>query len=616
MWKRGIIEPKGKAKVFPATGDIRISGFWGKRIEINRKNSILSLYKLFLKYGEVDNFRIVAGEKEGEISRRLATDSNLYKWMEAVSYDLNNNPDKEKERHMDKLISLIGKAQEPSGYINTYYTGKLRKERFKNLVNSHELYCGGHLIQAAIAYYRATGKDNFLTIAIKWADYICKKFGPGKIGENDGHPEVEMALVELYRETGKSKYLELAGYLMSLPYKHLGNYSFLKFPEVLGHAVRMMYLCAGATDYYLETGDERYHKKLLSLWDDTVQKKVYITGGIGSRWRGETIGSPYELPNKRAYAESCASVALMMWAYRMFLSENRTEFMDLFETVLYNGVLSGVSLDGLSYFYVNPLASRGNEELHIRVPWYGCCCCPPNIQRMIASLPQYFYGVNRNGIFVNLYCESESYINIPSGNRVRIIQKTDYPFEGKIIVEVEPEKEEEFSLFLRIPDWTDRYSVIHNGKPVSCKEDGYLKINNVWKGKSTIEINIDIKPVLYRPHPEIESTKSCVAIKRGPLVYCLEGRDNPGINLFNCILGDTKLKEKREDKLLGGIYTVSGEVFTSDDILPLYGKYNTYPEIKYRKRVFKSIPYYAWANRGNSGMVVWIPMKMKGDRNL
>lgn len=609
MWQKGIVELKegSKARVFPAKGDINISGFWGRRIEINRKKSIPALYKLFLKYGEIDNFRIVTGEKKGEISRRLATDSNLYKWMEAVSYDLNNQPDKEKEKLIDSLTSTIGKAQEKSGYIDTFYTGERKKERFKNLIHSHELYCGGHLIQAAIAYHRATGKDNLLNIAVKWADYICEMFGKGKIEENDGHPEVEMALVELYRETGKEKYLKLAGYLMSLPYKILGNYPFLKFPEVTGHAVRMMYLCCGATDYYIETGDKRYHRQLLHLWEDTTQKKIYITGGIGSRYRGEAIGLPYELPNLRAYAESCAAIALMMWAYRMFLAEGKKEYMDTFETVLYNGFLSSVSLDGLHYFYINPLASRGE---HSRVPWYDCCCCPPNIQRMIASLPSHIYGISNEGVFINIYCESESYVNLTSGNKVNIVQKTGYPFEGKIKIDIIPDKKEQFSVFLRIPGWADGYRVKVNGIPVKDKKNGYIEINRLWETeKNTIEVELDIKPVLYSPHPEIENTKSCVAIKRGPLVYCLESTDNPDINLFNCKLTDKKLTDRKEENLLNGIYTVSGEVLTSNEKLPLYDREDRYPEIKYRKKNFKAIPYYAWANRGKSSMVVWLPMR-------
>ncbi|MCM8829884.1 MAG: glycoside hydrolase family 127 protein [Candidatus Omnitrophica bacterium] len=606
MWETGVIKPKenSKAKIFPATGNIKISGFLGKYIETNRKESISSLYDLFLKYGEIDNLRIVAGEKKGEVVRRLATDSNLYKWMEAVSYDINNQMDTEREKLLDSLISLIGKAQENSGYINTFYTGTYKKERFRNLATSHELYCGGHLIQAAIAYHRATGKDNFLKIAVKWADYICKRFGKGKIEENDGHPEVEMALVELYRETGKEKYLELTNYFMSLPYKHLGNYPFLKFPEVLGHAVRMMYLCAGATDYYIETGDERYYKKLLFLWQDTVEKKIYITGGIGSRYSGEAIGLPYELPNLRAYAESCANLAFMMWAYRMFLVEGSPEFMDVFETILYNGFLSGVSLNGKKYFYVNPLASKGE---HKRSPWYDCCCCPPNIQGMFTSLPSCFYGITREGIWINLYGASESHIKLFSGNQVKITQETEYPLEGRITIDIVPEKEEKFSLFLRIPGWADRYSIKLNGKIISCKDRGYIKIQRIWKPtKVRIELCFEVKPVLYRPHPEIESTKNCVAIKRGPVVYCLEQIDNQGINLFNCILTDDTLIEKKEDNFLGGVYTISGEVLTSDQKLPLYEKMSRYPEIKYKKRKFKAVPYYAWANRENKGMVIYL----------
>jgi uncharacterized protein len=606
--KKSVVHPteESAAKVFPVNiEDVRIKGFLGDRLRINRDISIPSLYKNFLKYGTVDNFKIASGEKTGDVTRRLATDSDLYKWMEAVSYDLQNEYRKERGNLIEGLISTIVKTQERSGYIDTFYTGGYRKQRFKNLGSSHELYCGGHLIQAAVAHYRATGKDNFLNIAVRWADLICRRFGRGRIEENDGHPEVEMALVELYRVTGRKKYLHLAEFLMSMPYKILGGYSFLEFPEITGHAVRMMYLCSGAADYYTETGDGRYLEKLLALWDDMANRKVYITGGVGSRYAGEAFGLPYELPNLRAYAESCAAVASMMWNYRMFLITGKAGFMNLFENTLYNGFLSGVSLNGREYFYKNPLASRGE---HQRSPWYTTTCCPPNIQRMLASLPGYFYGVNKEGIWVSLYGESEGSLRLFSGSRVRVVQNTDYPREGRVSIDISLEKPEEFSLFLRIPEWADRCVIRFNGRRFMPEPGRYFEIRHLWgREKVRVEVNFELKIVLYRAHPDIESTKGSVAIKRGPVLYCLEGIDNPDINLFNCRVGKAKLRERFEPEMLGGVYTISGEVEGADSsTLPLYEKKNGYPDIRYKKKRFKAIPYHTWANRGRSQMVVWL----------
>jgi uncharacterized protein len=609
VMRRCVVCPteRSKAKVSPVNiGDVKVAGFWGDKMRINREVSIPTLYKNFLKYGTVDNFRILSGEKEGNITRRLATDSDLYKWMEAVSYDLLNQYDEERARLLDNLVSLIGKVQEKTGYINTFYTGGYRKNRLKNLLYGHELYCGGHLIQSAIAHYRATGKDRFLNIAVRWADFISNRFGNGKIEENDGHPEVEMALVELYRLTGKERYLQLAGFFMSKPYKLLAECPFLKIPEITGHAVRMMYLCSGATDYYAETGDGRYLKRLVALWDDMAEKKVYITGGVGSRYDGEMFGMPYELPNLRAYAESCAAVALMMWNYRMFLLTGESKFMDLFETTLYNGFLSGVSLNGMEYFYRNPLSSQGNDK---RSTWYSTTCCPPNIQRMIASLPGYFYGVNREGIWINLYGESEAIIGLHSGNKVRISQKTDYPLKGRVSIELSPQKMEKFSVFLRIPKWADKSVIRFNSRSFIAEPGKYFVLKDLWglQKKGRVDINFDLKPVLYKAHPEIESTKNSVAIKRGPVLYCFEGIDNPDINLFGCRLGKTKLKDRFEKKLLGGVYTISGEILnTAATDLPLYDIEERYPEIRYKKKYFKAVPYHCWANREKSRMVVWL----------
>jgi len=605
MEKGIIVLGKSKnAKVKPLDiGKTKVSGFLGEKIKINRENSIPSLYKSFLKCGTVDNFLIAGGEKKDEIERRLATDSDLYKWMEAVSFDLQNYYDEEKDKLLDFLILKIGKAQEKSGYIDTFYTDSYRKERFKNLSFSHELYCGGHMIQSAISHFRATGKESFLNIAMKWADFICRKFGKGKIEENDGHPEVEMALVELYRTTREKKYLQLANFFMRKPYKHLGNFSFPQFKEVLGHAVRMMYLCCGATDYYVETGDEQYRKTLFNLWEDMSGRKTYITGGIGSRHAGETFGDIFELPNNMAYAESCAAIASMMWNFRMFCATRKSKYMDLFETTLYNGFLSNVSLDGWKYFYKNPLASRGEYE---RSPWYRTTCCPPNIQRMLASLPGYFYCVNEEGIWINLYNESEASIPLSSGQKIIVKQETEYPWSGKIKLYINSEKPEEFSIFLRIPSWCKNAEISYGGKKY-VQNTGYVKIRKKWF-RDKININFEMKPMFYSSHPEVIENRNCVCIKRGPVVYCLESVDNPGINFFQSKVLMKKLKYTFEPSLLGGVGTITGSILSPEKKnLPLYAPLGTYSQLKYAKKDFKAIPYFCWANRGKSRMAVWLP---------
>jgi len=602
---KGVIIPVNKSnlKALPVNiENVKIKGFWEYILERNRKVSIPFLYKLFVKYKTIGNFEIEAGIKKGEKTNRLATDSDLYKWMEAVSWDLQNKWDEKNLKLLDKLITLIGKAQKKSGYLNT---SPYIKKEFEYLLRSHELYCGGHLIQAAIAHYRSTGKENFLDIAIKWADYIYEKFGYGKIEKTDGHPEVEMALIELYRTTKNKKYLELAKFFLEIKnpeYSGLPNIPFLKFKELTGHAVRMMYLSCGATDYYIEVGDKKYLKVLENLWYDLILRKIYITGGIGSRYKGEAIGFPYELPNLRAYCESCSSIGLMMWAYRMFLIKGESKYFDIFETTLYNSFLSSISFDGKKYFYTNPLSSIGTYE---RSNWYDCTCCPPNIQRFISSLPGYFYSISNDGIYVNLYDRSEAKLKISSGKNVKIKQETEYPWKGEIFITIE--SEDQFNLYLRIPYWSQN-SEIKKGKEVYKAEGGkYFKVK-IEKGKTDIELNFDIKGEFYRVNPNIESSRGCLAIKRGVLVYCLESIDNPEINFFNLLIWEQKLKENYEE-IFNGIITLSGEILTSWQEFPLYVKNKNF-KIDYEKKKFKAIPYFLWANRGKAKMSIWFLSKI------
>ncbi|MCM8785792.1 MAG: glycoside hydrolase family 127 protein [Candidatus Omnitrophica bacterium] len=594
-----IVEKK-KVKAIPVNiKDVKIDGFWGKIIERNRKVSIPLLYKLFVKNKTIENFEIEGGIKKGEKTRRLATDSDLYKWIEGVSWDLQNEWNEKNVKIVEDLIELIGKAQKKSGYLNT---SPYIKKEFENLKYSHELYCGGHLIQAAIAYYRSTGKENLLNIAIKWADFIFKKFGKGKIEKTDGHPEVEMALVELYRTTKNEKYLNLAEFFLEVEnpdYCGLPNIPILKFKQLFGHTVRMLYLCSGATDYYTETGDRKYLKVLENLWEDLVKRKIYITGGIGSRYEGEAIGYPYELPNLRAYCESCASVAGMMWCFRMFLIKGESEYFDIFEQILYNSFLASISFDGKKYFYVNPLSSIGNYE---RKEWYSTTCCPPNIQRFISSLPGYFYATSNDGIYVNLYDTSTAEINL-NNKRVKIEQKTNYPWKGKILMNVQSEGE--INLYLRIPKWSEKTEIKIDKKRYRPESGKYFKLR--IEKKKSIEINFNIRVDFYSGNPEIESVRNCVSIKRGPIVYCLENIDNPKINLFNSILYEQKIEEKFEN-MFGGFVSVNGKILTSNQKLPLYEKTKNL-KIDYIKKKFKAIPYYLWANRGKSEMNIWFLKK-------
>jgi len=404
-----------------------------------------------------------------------------------------------------------------------------------------------------------------------------------------------------YTEQQKIKNIfEIAKFFLEIKnpeYWGLPDISILKFKELIGHAVRMMYLCCGATDYYIETGDKKYLKILENLWFDLKNRKIYITGGIGSRYDGEAIGFQYELPNLRAYCESCASIALMMWAYRMFLIKGESQYFDIFETTLYNSFLSSVSFDGKKYFYVNPLASIDAYE---RKEWYDCTCCPPNIQRFISSLSGYFYSISDDGIYMNLYDKSEAKLKLVSGKNVKIRNETEYPWKGKIFISIE--SEEEFNLYLRIPVWSEKTEIKKGNEIYKAEKGKYFKVR-IEKGETKIELNLDVKGEFYRGNPNIESSRNCLAIKRGPIVYCLESIDNPDINLFNSLLLEQKLKEDYEE-IFNGIITLSGEILTSWNELPLYPKSKNF-KIDYEKKKFKAIPYFLWANRGKSKMNMW-----------
>jgi DUF1680 family protein len=481
----------------------------------------------------------------------------------------------------------------------------------------------GHLLQAAIAYYRATGDRKLLDGGIRFANYMVENFGPQKRPALTGHPEFEMGMVELYRTTGDRRYLDFAGHLLSgvererlhltddqVAYMFSGK-PFASRTEFEGHAVRAMYASCGATDYYMETGDAAYRKTLETLWGDLVNGKMYITGGVGSREAGEAFGEAYELPNAQAYGESCAAIGNMMWNWRMLLAFGQSRFADVMERALYNGINSGMSLSGTLYCYRNPLESSGEK---IRNEWYDTTCCPPNLERVLASLPGYMYNTDARGVYVNLFHNSTLDWHLENGTGIHVTQQTEYPWKGAVDFTVDPAHAAEFSLFVRIPAWSDGATVTADGWSLreTPKPGEYFEIHRRWEPGDKLHVMFEMKPRLVRANPLVREDAGRVALERGPLVYCLEQPDQPGFNLFNASLLDdgSEFRSEFRADLLGGLLVLKhrGSVvdspFSSE---PLYRPFREQVERPGRVEALTFIPYYAWANREPSRMEVWVP---------
>jgi DUF1680 family protein len=632
-WRTGGIvdvsqSPHAKLHGVPIRAVTMGEGFWAGRRAINVEKSIPTMRAELEEHGIVDNFLRLEGKKN--VARRgpLYTDSDLYKWMEATAFVLQSGDDPKLRAQFEQYTGIIAAAQEPSGYLNTYWSEERTAKRFTEMHRSHELYCMGHLLQAAIAYYRATGDRKLLDVGIRFANYMVENFGPMKGPALTGHPEFEMALVELYRTTGDRRYLDFAGYLLSGVERerlHLNDdqvqYMFSGKPftsrtELEGHAVRAMYASCGATDYYMETGDAAYLKTLETLWQDLVKRKMYITGGVGAREAGEAFGEPYELPNAQAYGESCAAIGNMMWNWRMLLAVGESRFADVLERALDNGINSGMSLSGTLYCYRNPLESTGEK---IRNAWYDTTCCPPNLERILASLPGYMYATGPKGVYVNLFHNSTLNWHLEDGTGIRIAQQTEYPWKGTVEFTVDAEHAEEFSLFVRIPEWADGATVKAGGwsfhEPPKAGE--YFEIRRRWEHGDKVLVEFPIHPRLVRANPLVREDAGRVAVERGPLVYCLEQPDQPDLNLFDASLlvnGPAFLGEYRAD-LLGGVVVLKHHgvmVERPFENEPLYQAFKQENEGPGKKVVLTFIPYYAWANRGNSKMEVWIPYTEAG----
>jgi len=588
--------------------------FWAPRLETLRKVTLPSQYRICEETGRLFNFRRAAGKEKGDFQGYFFNDSDVYKWIEAVAFALAYEQDEKLWNLAQGLIEDIVAAQDPEGYLNTYFTFEKREKRWTNLRDMHELYCAGHLFQAAIAYYRATKERKLLEASCRFADYISEVFGPGRRPGTCGHPEIEMALVELFRTTGKKSYLDLAqffldergrGILGGSPY-FIDHKPFRDLTEIVGHAVRSLYLNCGATDLYMETGEKEIWEALLRLWKSMAFHKIYVTGGVGSRREGEAFGAEYELPSAQAYAETCAAIANVMWNWRMLLASGNGAFADMMELALYNGALSGISLDGLGYFYVNPLADRG---MHRRQTWFPCACCPPNIARLLASIPGYFYSISKDGVWVHLYARSTAHL-LFEDMPLTIIQRTEYPWKGLVELILKPWDERLFSLYLRIPGWCRQPGLRINGAPAEAPliPGSYVELRRTWKDGDKIRLSLPMPVQRILCNPMVSENADRVALKRGPIVYCLEQADNPGVDVWNIVLPeDTRLSCHYEPNLLKGVSVLRGRALALEED---FGErlYLSSEEVsmKWVPVNLTAIPYYAWANRDPGPMTVWI----------
>ena len=589
--------------------------FWAPRLKMLGEVTLPTQYQIFEETGYLFNFRRAAGKKTGDFQGRFFNDSDVYKWIEAVAFYLAYSYDEKLSSLVTHVIDDIVSAQDEDGYLNSYFTLERKKDRWTNLKDMHELYCAGHLMQAGIALYRATGERQLLDAACKFADHISSIFGVGKRPGTSGHPEIEMALVELYRTTEKRDYLDLAQFFLDQRGKglvggdlyHIDHKPFRKLTEIVGHAVRSLYLNCGATDIYLETGEKQLLNTLLRLWCSMTERKMYVTGGVGARYIGEAFGDDYELPNYRAYAETCAVIANVMWNWRMLLATGDAKFADVMELALYNGVLSGISLDGKNYFYVNPLADRGK---HRRQRWFRCACCPPNIARTLAYLPGYLYSISDEGIWIHLYVQSRAFVNV-EGKTVTIKQRTKYPWSGEVEISLQPENEVSFSLYLRIPGWCRKAKIYVNNQKLETgiRPGGYIEIHRVWKPGDYVKLFLSMPIERLMSHPNVLENTDKVALKRGPIVYCIEQVDNPDFDVWNIVLPlDSPLKAEWAPKLLNGVTVIQGEAFAIETESFRNRLYQAAADVSFKTRKirFKAIPYYAWANRKPGSMIVWM----------
>ncbi|ANY65482.1 hypothetical protein BBD42_02630 [Paenibacillus sp. BIHB 4019] len=599
----------------------------------------------------IRNFKIAAGLAKGEFGGWVFQDSDLYKWLEAVAYSLHRHPDPELEQTADEAIDLIGQAQQNNGYLNTYFTIKEPGKQWTNLYEAHELYCAGHLIEAAVAYYEATGKRKLLDLSCRFADLIASLFGtePGQIRAYCGHQEIELALVKLYGVTGEERYLNLSRYFIDErgnepnyfveEWKRGGRTNIWSqgMPNLevyqchlpvreqtvaVGHSVRAVYMYTAMADLARLTEDAGLREACERLWSNTTGKQMYITGGIGSTHHGEAFTFDYDLPNDTVYAETCASIGLIFWARRMLQLEARSEYADVMERALYNNVLGSMSNDGKHFFYVNPLevwpeASCKSPDRHhvkpVRQKWFGCSCCPPNVARLLSSLNDYIYDVSADGrtVYTHLFIGSKASFEL-GGVNVTLHQRSELPWSGHVEWSVslpEGTASAAFEMALRIPDWfqSEQPTLKVNGAAQPYRvENGYAKVERNWSEGDTLEWLLPMEAKFIAAHPSIRADAGKVAIQRGPLVYCLEEADNGAPIASLSLAEEPNLTEYTAQNLLGSCVIVEGDGVMTDSASWSDGKPYR-PFTKQRTAVrFKSIPYYLWGNRQPGEMSVWL----------
>ncbi len=604
-------------------------GVWARAQSVNRDAALPHGYRMLEAAGNFENLRIAAGRSAGRYRGPVFMDSDVYKWLEAAACEIARAPSAWLQSASDEVIELVAAAQGADGYLNSHYTVAEPEKRWTDFAHGHELYCAGHLIQAAVAFRRATGDERLLTTARRFADYLHSQFGPGRRVATPGHPEIEMALAELYRETGERRHLDLAAFFL----EHRGHgwlgpgrfNSSVSFQDrvpvresttVEGHAVRALYLTTGVADLYLETGDRTLYETLDRQWRDMVEGKLYVTGGVGARHHSEAFGHPYELPNDLAYCETCGAIASVMWSWRMLLATGEGRFADLIERTLYNAVLAGVSLTGDRYFYVNPLASNGDVERlsrggNRRKEWHLVACCPPNVMRLFAALGHYVATRDTSGLQIHQYGSARITADLASG-RVALRMESAYPWEGRARLTIEDAGATPWALGLRVPAWCAGASARLDGRAVGVLgAAGYLQIARAWKRGDVVELDLPMPARLTEAHPRIESTRGCVAIERGPLVYCLEAVDNPHGHVADLEIDTTApLESAWAPDRLEGVTLVRGSGWAVDTrpwANRLYRTVGAAPTASRRRVALTAVPYYAWANREPGAMRVWIP---------
>ena len=573
-------------------------GFWSPRLQAHKDVTLaVCIDQIENQTGRIRNFENAAMGR-GEHSGIFFDDSDVYKALEGMACSLQNHPDLVLEAKCDEWIDKFAEAQQPDGYINTFYTLTGLENRWKDM-DRHEMYCAGHMIEAGIAYFQVTGKRKLLDVCIRMADHMMTVFGPGKRDWIPGHEEIELALVKLFQVTGEKKYLDFADWLLSERGHGYGSYGdervwptryyqdevpVREMTDISGHAVRSMYLFCGMADVASYTGDQDYRDALDRVWDDVVLRNMYITGGIGQSSHNEGFTNDYSLPNLTAYCETCASVGMVLWNWRMGQFTGDGKYADVLERALYNGALAGISLSGDRFFYVNPLESRGD---HHRQAWYGCACCPSQICRFLPSIGNYVYGVSDKALWVNLYMGSQADIKLGK-KQVTLKQETDYPWNGDVRLTLGLKGKLHTQLRLRIPAWCESYTLSVNGGPVAfAVEKGYAILERTWKDGDQVTLKLEMPVQMVAADPRVKEDEGLRAIQRGPVVYCLEEADNAeGFDsLF--LTENTRFETSALPDKLGGIVEISAV--------------NGAGHLTY-------IPYYAWDNRAPGKMKVWIPL--------